>query len=414
MTSQSELPTCVIVGASHAGVNLAFSLRKAGYVGAIELIDADPTLPYHRPPLSKAYLTTSDPIEKNALKSADSYKNSNISLRLGCRVTSVDASQQTVLVDSNTGRDQEVIQYSQLVLATGASPIIPSIPGLQNAKHVFPLRTALDVNNIKQAMCEKAEPKVVIIGGGYIGLETAASLKKLGADVTVLEREERILARVTTPTMSSYFASLHDQNGVKIQCSKNVERLTYGTSNQLHCDDNTTYDADIIIVGVGVRVNTDLAKMANIEIDNGLKVNEFGATAANNIYAIGDCSNHFNPHYGRFIRLESVQNAVDQAKSVAQAICGKPTPYNAIPWFWSDQFNIKLQIVGLSQGFTDVIVRKEHADKFSLWYFKDSQLLAVDAVNNAKDYVVATKAIKNALIIDKTALEDPSLAVQFI
>lgn len=127
MTSQSELPTCVIVGASHAGVNLAFSLRKAGYVGAIELIDADPTLPYHRPPLSKAYLTTSDPIEKNALKSADSYKNSNISLRLGCRVTSVDASQQTVLVDSNTGRDQEVIQYSQLVLATGASPIIPSL-----------------------------------------------------------------------------------------------------------------------------------------------------------------------------------------------------------------------------------------------------------------------------------------------
>ncbi|MDO6719381.1 FAD/NAD(P)-binding oxidoreductase [Psychrosphaera sp. 1_MG-2023] len=415
MTNQPEQSTCVIVGASHAGVNLAFSLRKAGYVGAIALIDADPTLPYHRPPLSKAYLISDDPIERNALKSPESYEKSTISLHLGCRVTHLDAGKQTITFDSASNGTTEVMYYSQLVLATGASPIIPPIPGLQQAANLFPLRTALDVNNIKQAMRQKAAPKVVIIGGGYIGLETAASLKKLGADVTVLEREERILARVTTPTMSSYFTNLHEQNDVNILCKKNVEGLSLkGNINQLHCDDDTVYEADIIIVGVGVRVNTELAKMANIEIDNGLKVNEFGATATKNIYAIGDCSNHFNPHYGRFIRLESVQNAVDQAKCVAQAICGQPVPYNTIPWFWSDQFDIKLQMVGLSEGFTDVVVRKEHTDKFSLWYFNGSQLLAVDAVNNAKDYVVATKTIKNGLVVDKTTLGDHSTAVQFL
>jgi 3-phenylpropionate/trans-cinnamate dioxygenase ferredoxin reductase subunit len=406
---------CIIIGASHAGVNAAFALRKEGWQGAIKLFDADPTLPYHRPPLSKAYLTSDDGIEKNLLKAEISYQKSDIDLCLDIRVNRIDAINQVVATDEG-----ETYSYSKLIIATGARPFIPPIEGIDSAHQLHPLRTAADVNHIRLAMQNSATKRVVIIGGGYIGLETAASLKKLGASVTVLEREERILARVTAPLMSTFFQQLHGEHGVDIFTSKDVSRIaTSGHSNVVICKDGSEYPADIIVVGVGIRVNTELAAEAGIIIDNGIVVDGQARTSAANIYAIGDCSYHRNPHYDRFIRLESVQNAVDQAKVAAASICGKDVNYDTLPWFWSDQYDVKLQMVGLSTGYNKIVVRKEtdSEHKFSVWYFKDNQLLSVDAVNNAKAYVIGTKLIKSGDIVDQTKLANNEIELhpsQFI
>ncbi|MDN5212428.1 FAD-dependent oxidoreductase [Fulvivirgaceae bacterium BMA12] len=406
MSENPNNKVCVIIGASHAGVNLAFALRSEGWAGDIVLIDADAALPYHRPPLSKAYLASDDGIEQNLLKSADSYEKEGITLRLGVLVKSIDRADKCVHLN-----DDSVQVYDKLVLATGASPIVPPIPGIDGASNLYPLRTAEDVTNIRKALNTSQSKRVIVIGGGYIGLETAASLKKLGATVTVLEREERVLSRVTAPEISQFFTNLHKQYGVEIFTDKNVVSIeTKNGLNVIKCSDNSRFNADIIVVGVGIRVNTALAVAAGLEVENGIKVNATARTSDEDIYAIGDCTFHHNPHYNRFIRLESVQNAVDQAKVAAAAIAGKETTYNTIPWFWSDQYDVKLQMVGLSEGYNRILVRKEASEdtKFSVWYFKDDELLAVDAVNNAKAYVIGTKFIKEGKKVDASKLVDPS------
>lgn len=403
----SKEKICVVIGASHGGVNLAFSLRKEGWEGFIVVFDKDPAIPYHRPPLSKAYLTSNEGIEKNLLKSAQAYEKENISLNLGVAIVEINRREQSILLDDGT-----VHKYDKLVIATGARPIIPPIEGIKKAKKLFPLRTIQNVENIKTALLSSAKKRVVVIGGGYIGLETAASLKKLGAVVTVLEREERILARVTAPVMSEFFQNLHDSNGVSVLTNKNVAKIeTYATENKVVCSDGSSFLADIIIVGVGIHVNLELAKTAGLEIDNAIKVDETTRTNDENIYAIGDCTYHFNPHYERYIRLESVQNAVDQAKVAAAAICGGLPVYDTIPWFWSDQYDVKLQMVGLSTGYNKALKRTEAGDvtKFSIWYFKDETLLAVDAVNNAKAYVFGMKFIKERKKINQTNLIDATI-----
>ncbi|KAA1243508.1 NAD(P)/FAD-dependent oxidoreductase [Aquimarina sp. RZ0] len=408
MTENStKIKVCIVIGASHAGVNFAFSLRKEGWEGAIILFDKDPTLPYHRPPLSKAYLTSNDTIEKNALKSLESYEKSNITLNLGVSVNSINRSEKNIILGNGT-----IQAYDTLVIATGARPIIPPIKGIDTANTMYPLRTAKDVDDIRTAFNKSIDKRVVVIGGGYIGLETAASLKKMGGKVTILEREERVLARVTAPEMSHFFQRLHTQNGVDVFTNKNVTGIdTQDGVHTIRCSDDSVYEADIIIVGVGVHVNTELATQAALDIKNGIQVDTTARTNDQDIYAIGDCTFHYNPHYDQFIRLESVQNAVDQAKVAAMAICDKNPIYDAIPWFWSDQYDIKLQMVGLSTGYTDTLIRKEEGEntKFSLWYFNGDTLLAVDAVNNAKAYVLGTKFIKENKKIDKAKLVDPSV-----
>lgn len=397
--------SCIIIGASHAGVNFAFTLRKEGWEGEIHLFDQDPILPYHRPPLSKAYLTSSDSIDNNTLKAAESYEKERIQLHLGRTVTAINPEQKNISLANG-----EEHQYDKLVLATGARPIIPPIEGIHTAHQLFPLRTAADVANIREAM--DIGKRVVIIGGGYIGLETAASLKKLGAQVTVLERESRILARVTAPVLSQFFQDVHAEEGVKVLTDKNVVSIkTTNSENTIYCSDGSTYAADLIIVGVGIHVNTELAGAAGLELENGIKVDASARTTDEDIYAIGDCTFHYNPHYARFVRLESVQNAVDQAKVAAAAIAGKQPTYDTIPWFWSDQYDIKLQMVGLSTGYTEALVRREEGNdrKFSVWYFKGDTLLAVDAVNNGKAYVLGTKFIKARTRVDKDKLVDPAV-----
>lgn len=400
---------CVVIGASHAGVNFAFNLRKEGWQGAIILYDVDPNTPYHRPPLSKSYIINGD-LNSNLLKPLESYQKENITLALGKKVTSINRALKTISIENET--DQK---YDKLVIATGASALIPQINGIKEATNLFAMRTAADAIAIKNAIDTTSEKRVVIIGGGYIGLETAASLKKIGAKVTVLERESRVLERVTAPLLSEYFMGLHQENDVKILIKKNVISIkNEGSFNTVFCDDNTYFEADIVIVGVGIRVNAELAKNADLEIENGIKVNQFAQTNDKNIYAIGDCTLHYNPHYEKFIRLESVQNAVDQSKVAAASICGKDLIYDTIPWFWSDQYDVKLQMVGLSNGYNEVLLRKEATENtsFSVWYFKNEELLAVDAINNGKAYVLGTRFIKAKQKINKSKLVDVSIPMK--
>ncbi|MBU2912686.1 NAD(P)/FAD-dependent oxidoreductase [Reichenbachiella agariperforans] len=403
--------TCLVIGASHAGVNFAFALRKEGWEGRIVLFDKDPVLPYHRPPLSKAYLTSDDPIEKHSLKSPESYEKEHIELCLGVGISSINRDTKTITLD--TGETQV---YDQLVLAAGARPLIPPIPGMDTAHQLYPLRTAHDVQQIKAALGDGKGKRAVIIGGGYIGLEIAASMKKVGAEVTVLEREARVLARVTAPEMSAFFQQLHAEQGVNVLTNKNVVSIaTEGAdkSNIVRCSDGSQYRADLIVVGVGIRVNLELAKDTGLEIENGIKVNAQTQTSDPAIYAIGDCSFHHNPLYDRWVRLESVQNTVDQAKVAAAVIAGKDASYNSLPWFWSDQFDVKLQMVGLSEGYDELLIREEEGErKFSAWYFRCDQLLAVDAVNNAKAYVIGTKFIKEGKQVDKGKLIDTDVPLK--
>lgn len=404
--STTQNKTCLVIGAGHAGVNFAFALRKEGWEGKIILYDADPQLPYHRPPLSKTYLCDDDPIEKHALKSASSYEKADIELRLGVKVTAIDAQQQNITLE-----DGQIQAYDKLVLAMGARALLPPIPGLERAERVFTVRTAADVEQIRQNLSTGSQQKVVIIGGGYIGLETAASLRKLGADITVLEREKRLLARVTAAEIAHFFQELHTSKGVAIHTGKNVAAIEGGPEQYtVGCSDGSSYPADMIIVGVGIRVNLELARAAGLETDNGIVVDASARTTDPKIYAIGDCTWHHNPHYDRYIRLECVQNAVDQAKIAAAAISGKAVVYDSLPWFWSDQYDVKLQMVGLSEGYDEAIIRMEaeQQPKFSIWYFKGAELLAVDAVNNAKAYVVGTRLIKGKQPVDKTRIADPA------
>lgn len=393
---------CVIIGASHGGVNFAFALRKEGWQGRIILFDADPNLPYHRPPLSKAFLTTDGGIESFLLKPFQSYEKENIELRLGKAVQEVNKTEKAVILE-----DGSTQAYDKLVLATGARPFVPNIEGLDKAKNLSFLRTAADVLKIKKEFESSKSKKVVIIGGGYIGLEIAASLRKLGASVVVLEREKRILARVTAPEMSTFFDELHQKNGVNIQTGKQVQSiLNEGGLNKVICTDGSSFTAEMIIVGVGIKVNMELALNAGIEVGNGINVDESTKTSVDDIYSIGDCTWHYNPYYERHVRLESVQNAVDQGKVAAAAICGKTSVYDALPWFWSDQYDVKLQMVGLSTGYNQVLLRKEEGHKLSAWYFQDEKLLSVDAVNNAKAYVLGTKILKGRSRANKEVLMD--------
>jgi len=401
--------TCVVIGASHAGVNFAFALRREGWEGDIMLFDSDPEFPYHRPPLSKAYLTSEEGTLHDLLFPKQNYHTDNVILKLGKTITTINRTDKCISLSDGTTQ-----HYDKLVIATGARPFIPPIKGLNTAKNVFPMRTALDAISIRKAL-KNSNPKVVIIGGGYIGLETAASLKKLGANVTVLEREERVLSRVTAPEMSTFFEELHSKHDVALLSNKNVTSIEYSNGiNEVFCNDNSSYKADVIVVGVGIKVNTELAEQAGLNIENGIKVDHSAKTNDENIYAIGDCTYHFNPHYKRFMRLESVQNAVDQAKVAAKSICGEEVIYNAIPWFWSDQFDVKLQMVGLSQGYNQTIKRVEtdRENCQSVWYFKDDELLAVDAVNNAKAYMLGTRFIQNNQKIDKSKLADTSIPIK--
>lgn len=393
--------TVLIIGASHAAAQTSVSLRQAGWAGGITVIGDEDVLPYHRPPLSKDFLSGQKSIDDILIRPAESYAAADIEMKLGVRVGAIDRESKTVLAD-----DGETLSYSKLVLTTGAR--IRRLPVLgEDLENVFYLRDTQDVLAIK-AKAETAKT-AVIIGGGYIGLETAASLRKQGLAVIVLEAMPRILQRVTAPELSTFYKRIHSEEGVAIRenvIASEIKEAGEGLAVLTSCD--RTFLADMVIIGIGVIPNVELAEAAGLMIGNGVEVNEFCQTSDPDIYAAGDVTWHYNPIYDRHVRLESVPNATEQGKVIAAHITGKGKPYNSLPWFWSDQFDLKLQIAGLSTDFDDVIIRGdiENSRSFAAFYFKGDQFIAVDAVNAPREFMFGKMSLTKGINLDKTKIPD--------
>ncbi|MBU2936451.1 MULTISPECIES: NAD(P)/FAD-dependent oxidoreductase [Pacificibacter] len=376
----------VVIGAGQAANAFAFKLRALGHKGAITLIGDEPALPYQRPPLSKAYLLGDMSRERLFLRPQSSYDEADITVRMGTTVTSIDPKTQQVYLGD------EGIAYDELVLTTGSAPIrLPSQIG-GDLQGVFCVRTLADIDAMAPYFTENR--RVLIVGGGYIGLEAAAVAAKRGLHVTVVEMAERILQRVAAPQTSDYFRALHHSHGVTL-------REGVGLS-QLNGDDHVTQavlstgeilDVDFVIAGIGIRPNTALAEAAGVQIENGISTDAFGATSDPHIWAAGDCASF--PIGDTRVRLESVPNAIDQAEIIAQNIMGAGVTYHAKPWFWSDQYDVKLQIAGLNTGYDTVVTRvgdKPHS--VSHWYYCGETFLAVDAMNAPRDYMIGKRLIE--------------------
>ncbi|NJS40361.1 MAG: FAD-dependent oxidoreductase [Rhodobacteraceae bacterium] len=375
----------VIVGAGQAGAALAAKLRALGHQGEIVMLGDEPAPPYQRPPLSKAYLLGEMGEERLWLRSPDFWTENAVELRLGQPVTGLDPVARTVTVGG------EVLAYDHLALATGSTPRrLPAAIG-GDLGGVYTVRSLADVD----AMRAEFQPsrRVIIVGGGYIGLEAAAVASKLGLQVTVLEMAPRILQRVASAETSTHVRALHRSHGVTILEETGLDRLE-GTSRVTGAllKDGRVLPADFVIVGVGVTPNTQLAEAAGLSLENGISTDAFGRTSDPAIWAAGDCASF--PWKGGRLRLESVGNAIDMAEAVAANILGAGQPYEAKPWFWSDQFNLKLQIAGLNTGYDHIATRPGEGEAVSFWYYRGETLLAVDAMNDARAYMVGKRLIE--------------------
>ena len=390
----------VAIGAGQAGAALAARLRSGGHAGPITLIGEEPILPYQRPPLSKGYLLGEMGADRLTLRSADFYAEQDIALRLGAPVSAIDPKARTVTLGTET------IRYDDLVLTTGSVPRrLPAAIGGDLAG-VYTVRTIADVD------AERAEfspgRRLVIVGGGYIGLEAAAVAAKLGLDVTVLEMAPRILQRVAAPETSDYFRALHTAHGVKILESTGLERLLgeAGHVTAARLTDGREIPADFVIAGIGILPATQLAEAAGLVIENGIRTNSHGRTSDPHIWAAGDCASF--PWQGGRLRLESVQNAIDQADLVADNILGADKDYVPMPWFWSDQYDCKLQIAGLNTGYDRIVTRGPDGAAMSFWYFKGDRLLAVDAMNDSRAYMVGKRLLETGRGVDAGAISNPA------
>lgn len=381
---------CLIIGASHAGSQLAVNLRKHGWTGEIVLLGAEAELPYHRPPLSKTVMAGSKTLDNILLRPEAMYANNGVTLRLATPVERLVPEQKHVVL-----ADGETLAYDKLALCTGARPIkLPLGDGLDGVCY---LRSYADVECIKQKL--QGKQRAVVIGAGYIGLEAAAVMTQLGLQVTVLERADRVLQRVTGAQVSQYFTDLHRGHGVEIVCNAEVIGINgQHTVDSVSCADGTNYPAGIVIVGIGVTPETTLAQDAGLRIENGVYVDEHCRTSDEHIYAAGDCASYPDARYQRRVRLESVQNANDQARIAAINISGGDDIYQVTPWFWSDQFDIKLQSVGLSDGFDETLLEgsldPRDAQGFVIQYLREGKLIAADCVRRPKDFMALKAKIQ--------------------
>ncbi|MBO6898989.1 MAG: FAD-dependent oxidoreductase [Shimia sp.] len=375
----------VVIGAGQAGAACVAKLRAKGFEGEITLIGAETAPPYQRPPLSKKYLLGEMDLERLYLRPESYYADQNITLRLGSTVQAIDTKAQTVSLA------EETLSYDHLVLTTGASPIrLPSAIG-GDLSGVYTVRNLADVDAMAPEFVQ--DRHVLIVGGGYIGLEAAAVAAAKGLKVTLVEMSERILQRVAAKETSDYFRALHSSHGVEILEGIALESLsgdTRVTTAKLSGDRELA--VDFVIVGVGIRPDTALAEAAGLTLDNGIATDDQGRTSAPNVWSAGDCASF--PYKGTRIRLESVPNAIDQAEVVAENILGAEKTYVAKPWFWSDQYDVKLQIAGLNTGFDTIVTRDSGAGATSFWYYQGDTLLAVDAMNAPRDYMVGKRLIE--------------------
>jgi len=393
----------LIVGAGHGGAQAAIMLRQQKFEGTIAMIGEEAEIPYERPPLSKEYFAGEKPFERILIRPAKFWEEREITMLLGKRVSSVNPENHCV-----TTANGETIGYNKLIWATGGAPRMLPIPG-GDLPGVQGVRTRADADAMKAASENSAQ--IVIIGGGYIGLEAAAVLSKFGKKVVLLEALPRVLARVAGEPLSRFYEAEHRAHGVDIRLGVNVvaiEGEEHATGVRLA--DGEVVAADLVIVGIGIVPAVEPLLAAGATGSNGVAVDQYCRTSLPDIFAIGDCAAHANDFAeGATIRLESVQNANDMANTAAKAICGDAQPYSAVPWFWSNQYDLKLQTVGLSTGYDDIVVRGDPAERsFSVIYLKQGRVIALDCVNAIKDYVQGKALVTGRLVLGREALADTS------
>ena len=390
----------VVVGGGQAGASLVAKLRTSGFEGRITLICGEDVPPYQRPPLSKGYLLGEMELERLLLRSPEFYPEHNIDLRLSTHVSAIDPVAKTVT--TSTG---EVIAYDKLALTTGSTPRrLPAAVG-GDLDGVFTMRDLKDADRLAPEM--RPGRHMLVIGGGYIGLEAAAVAAKSGLKVTLIEMADRILQRVAAPITSDFFRDLHQSHGVDIREGIGLKSLTgEGDVSGADLSDGSHLDVDLVIVGIGITPNTQLAETAGLTVENGIWTDSHGRTSDPSIWAAGDCASLV--YHGQRIRLESVGNAIDQAEVVAQNMMGGDVAYQPRPWFWSDQYDCKLQIGGLNMGYDAVHLRKAAGESQSHWYYKGDELIAVDAVNDPRDYMVGKRLIEAGKSPSPEVIRDPA------
>ena len=398
----------LVVGGGHAGANTAFALRKDGFEGEITIISDESYLPYHRPPLSKDFLKQNIAIEKLSFKSADFYKEQKININLNTRIDASDL--ESNLVKTNDAS----FEFNYLVFATGASPRLLQMENA-DSKNLFYLRQISDVLSLHKQIT--AAKEIILIGGGYIGLEVASAMIELGLKVTILEAEERILKRVTSPEVSKFYNDFHSNKGVEVICNAKVNNLN-AENQMIHSvslESGESLAADIVLVGIGAIPNTQLADSMGIECCNGIRTDQYCRTSIPNILAVGDCASSFNALFNQEFRLESVPNALAQSKVASSSIIGNELFNNELPWFWSDQYDLKLQMAGLSSGYDEChIIGDINSAEFIACYGKDGHLIAVDSVNQSKQFMLFKKALGNGFQLEMSLIKDKNFQPESI
>ena len=396
---------CSIIGASHAGVSLAMQLRREGWPHEIELISDEMELPYHRPPLSKDLLLGKKTLDQIRLRPEKMFEDNDISLSLGRRVKAIHKQKKKLIFT-----DGKESNYGKLAICVGST--VKKIPFGNQFENVFYLREATDVKKIQSVLPRMK--RVVIIGAGYIGLEVGAVLRQLGIEVTIVDIAKRVLERVTSSYLSQWVRKLHEDNGVSFILGTGVKEIKgEGQAESVVCTNGKALDCDAVFVGIGVNPNVELAREIGLKVDRGIIVNETCKTSEDDIYAAGDCTQFYTYLYDKVINLESVQNANDQARCAAVNIAGGSQIYESLPWFWSDQYDAKIQMVGLNHESAEIIVRGNPnvSDKngLALFYLKNSRVVAADCVNRPKEFAAAKQLIQSKMYLAKSILEDESI-----
>ena len=390
MTDKSNI---VIIGGGHAGGMLAISLRKKKFEGNIVIISNETYLPYQRPPLSKSFLASNISEQNLLLKKDDFYIKNNIKIIYGNAIK-INRNQKSILLD-----DKNILQYDRLVLATGTK--LNKIKNNNLNSKILYLKNINDAINIKKSML--SAKKICIIGGGYIGLEIASIAIKKGLKVKIIESEDRIMKRVACKEISHFLETKHKSYGVDIILNNSVQNINKENKlNRITLNNNKSLFCDLVIGAIGIKPNDELAKDCGLECENGINVNSHGQTSDNNIFAIGDCSYHPNNILNIKIRLESVQNAVEQAQAISNFIIDKKSEYSSIPWFWSDQYNIKIQMAGISSISDNYFIKGSiKKESFSVFYTKEEVIVAIETINNTKDFIFGKKLISSQNTISK-------------
>jgi 3-phenylpropionate/trans-cinnamate dioxygenase ferredoxin reductase subunit len=404
-----------IVGGGQAAAQAVETLNKRGQDVSISLVGDELLLPYQRPPLSKKFLAGSLDRDRLLIRHAAHYMDHGIDLRLGFAAVSIDRERHRVEI-----ADGGSLEYDRLLLATGSHPRLLPLPGAELAG-VHYLRSVADVDRLRAEIAPGR--RAVIIGGGYIGLEVAATCREAGLEVTVLEAADRVMNRVVSPAVSAFYEAEHARHGVHILCGARIDALAPGRTPAtdagtqrvaaVRLDDGHEVPADFVLVAIGVAPTDALARAAGLECDNGILVDEYCRTSDPHIWSAGDCARHPSIHYGTRVRLESVDNAFEQGTSAALNMLGIATVHDKVPWFWSDQFDLKMVIVGLSAAHDEVVLRGDPATRaFSVCYLRDGELIAVEAINHTKDQMAARKLIPARARPDLAKLADPALALK--